>query len=208
MRKALILIFCGLLLAQTTDDFYPTASGDDGHVYGQGASYPPSATGFNITATDFRNRNNWVDPTFTVSLGMVRFDTSGIPDTATVTAATLKLYAITLDDTDNRNFQCEYYTGWPIGTEDYTTSPGNDAHSGTLLDNLTPNAYNSFSLGNLGSISKTDYTGFRCSISGGQPTGLNHALFSAYDGGTNLPWLQVTYTTPGGAPKIIVVTEQ
>lgn len=140
---------------------------------------------------------------------MVRFDTSALPDDATVTAATLKLYATTLQDTDDRNFQCEYYTGWPIGTEDYTTSPGNDAHSGTPLDSLTLNIYNSFSLSNLGSISKTGYTGFRCSISGGQPTGLNHALFAAYDGGSNLPWLQITYTMPGAAaPRIIVVMEQ
>lgn len=207
---SILHLFCAAaLFAQTTVDFYVTASSDDGHVYGWASSWPPVYSSYDTVGTTIDSRNDWTTEVFDFNLSLMRFNTSSLPDNATVTAATLKLYVTSTMNESNRNFQCEYYSAWPIDAGDYTTSPGNNAHAGTNITALAPSAYNSLALINLPNISLTGYTGFRCSVSGGQPDGLNRAYVRSYDAGANVPWLQVTYTVPPPtAPRVIVIQEQ
>ena len=149
---------------------------------------------------------------------LYRFDTSGLSDAATVTSATLSLYVSSFyfyDGAANFKMQGEYYSSWPIGTEDYVPpgSLGSTAFLSSTADNWTTGAYNNFTLSNLGSISLTGYTGFRIGLvkppSNGAPSGSNYAAIYFVDNiGTNKdPYLTVTYTVPSSTLKVVVVSQ-
>jgi len=161
-------------------DIYVAASGDDGSCYKSDTSYPP---GGSITAEDsapiFAPQRTFSTPSYGVTVGLIRFDTSSIPDGATITSASLFLYVNGVNNGDTRNVQGEYYSSanWPVDTSDYTVTPASDAFS-VALSTITASQYNEFPLTNPDSnISKTGYTGFRLHISGGAPSGTNNVSF-------------------------------
>jgi len=129
--------------------------------------------------------------------GLVRFDTSAIPDSATVTGAILRVYVTGKADGDNRSLVGEWYiaTNRPIDGSDAAVSSSGSALAGADITQIATGASNDFSLAGLGSISKIGLTGLRLSISGGQPTADNFVQFAAWDHAT-LPEAQliVTYT--------------
>ena len=205
-------------LAQTTVSFYPPASADDGVVWSSAATWPPAAgTNSDDSTSPYGVQYTFVPSTYYYIHVLVRFDTSALPDNATITSAVLKIYlseASFPDGAANFKFQGGYYTAWPIEPDDYVPpdSMGSDAFLSTTADEFTPDARNSFSLSNLGSISKTGYTGFRFGLVkvGGNtaPPGQNFiaVTFVEYAGTDRDPLLEVTYVI--GGPKLLVVSER
>lgn len=78
--------------ATTTSSVNIAASGDDQHIGKTGASYSPTTSNTinttNATVTVQRTLSAGLYSTFN---GLLRFDTSGIPDGAQITGATLRL---------------------------------------------------------------------------------------------------------------------
>lgn len=180
--------------------FTIAASGDDGEAVGQfNSSYPPpSATGTDSDDPNFATRKTLLGITFDVRTGLLRWDTSAIPDYATVTAATLRMWALSKADQDgSRSLLAEWYThDGSIGFDDWTSTTGDDAHSGTTLASIATAAYKDFALQNVENINKSGYTGLRTHISGGQPTANNFIAFATIEEGThNPPQLIVTFDT-------------
>ena len=174
------------------------ASGDDGTVGQTGATYPPSGAGVPDTVGSVVTvGRRLVHTGFGLWTGLVRFDTSAIPDSATVTGAILRVYVTGKADGDNRSLVGEWYsaTNWPIDGSDAAVSSSGSALAGADITQIATGASNDFSLAGLGSISKIGLTGLRLSISGGQPTADNFVQFAAWDHAT-LPEAQliVTYT--------------
>jgi thermitase len=174
------------------------AAGDDGNVMVTGPAYPPVGGGVpNTTGTVLTAGRRFVYGGYDVFAGLVRFDTSAIPDDATVTAATLRLYVTGKADRDNRNLVGEWYGAgsWPIDAADYVLNPVGSALVGADLGAIVVGASNEFALTGLGSISKTGFTGLRLGVDGGQPTADNFVQIAAFDHATlPEPRLVVTYT--------------
>lgn len=123
--------------------------------------------------------------------GVFRFDTSSIPDSATITSARLKLYA---QDTTVLGVDIGYYDhGGTITSADYNASPSDPVAgfyqpSGSL-------GYAYYNLSNLTNISKTGNTGFRFNF----PSAFaSYLTISSYEAGSSQwPVLEVTYSVPG-----------
>ena len=196
----------GIALPYTIDPtttFTGGASGDDGHFQKQDATgWPPAAcTGEDLTDDVNRNGKREVsDPTFLNQASMIRWDTSAIPDTATITSATFDpVFDIVFDSTDNRALNAEYYStsNWPITcASDHVDNVGTTAFSEDLtqFDGNEGNREN-ITMSSPTSISKTGFTGLRLGISGGEPSfGLfNNANFFSFDNGTDDATITVTY---------------
>lgn len=185
-------------MAQST--FYITAGADDGQVTATGASYPPGGTPSAVTdnAYDSVQRDLVAGPTYTNTVGILRFDTSALPADATVTGATLNLYCVANNSADTRNLVMEWYASGSIGSEDYTATASDTAHAGTSINSLRSGGdkWEAFTLQNLENISLAGYTEVRLHVSGGEPTGENYASWRTYDYTTLIPYLVVDYTMP------------
>jgi len=197
----------GMALPYTIDPttvFTGGASGDDGRAFvvADPTPWPPAIGDCDGENTD---GNNWIvrkndnGSTFDVYIGMVRLDTSAIPDTATIISGTLDLFAELVDDDDTRSFNGEYYaTGnWPITcASDWVLDVGSTAFNKTLAS-ITASAYTNYTLVSPNTnISKTGFTGFRMGISGGEPTiGNNQIRITSFDNGSDEPTMTVTYRT-------------
>jgi len=186
-------------MPQTTIEI--AATGDDGLVRRiNSAVYPPNTSDqvFTNLTDDFCSRE-LNGGTFWVAVGLLRFDTSAIPDDATITAAELKLYVTSKGDADNRGVTAEWYSAsnWPIDAADYTATAAATAHAGVDITSITLNSDLTMALLNPATnINKTGYTGLRLHVSGGQPAGVNYVVWSAFDHATNIaPRLVVTYDT-------------
>jgi glucose/arabinose dehydrogenase/PKD repeat protein len=183
--------------------FSVLASGDDGalEVSGKvGSSYPPSGTPtVDTTSTVLTVGRRRVANRYRVLAALIRFDTSAIPDGATITSATLRLRVTAKSDADNRNLVAEWYPGsnWPIDVADYSLTSSANALVGADITALTTGATNTFALVNAANVSKTGYSGLRLQVDGGQPAGDNQVQFASWDS-TSLPepQLVVTYTIP------------
>jgi hypothetical protein len=100
---------------------------------------------------------------------------------------------------NSRNLVADWYSAssWPISSSDYALNPAGSALGGAQIASLATGAYNSLTLGNLGSISLTGQTGLRLQVSGGQPSGDNYVQMGTYEDGNGRPQLVVTYTVGG-----------
>jgi thermitase len=183
---------------QTTVTFTVSAGGDDGDVGPSRApTYPPATPPNPFTnGSIFTAGRRYVFGGYDVFNGVVRFDTSAIPDTATVTSATLRLYVTAKANADGRNLVGEWYdaANWPIDASDYTLNSSGSAFTGASIGQIRAGATNDFSLGGLASVSKTGYTGLRLHVDGGQPTGDNYVQFASFESTLPKPQLIVTYT--------------
>lgn len=186
--------------------FSVAASGDDGHTYKQGTTYPPTgATGVNTTHTSLLVSRKTFSGGYQVSNGLVRWDTSSLPDLATVGSATMRIFVDTVGDGDNRVFTAEWYSAWPIDEADYaeTAVGGASPSAGWDIGAIVAGQDNNFSLINYDlNISRTGSTGLRLHISGAQPLAMNQVGSYTYDSATQPePRLILTYTDP--APTIL-----
>lgn len=182
-----------------TTTFDVAASGDDGDVYSASTSYPPppGSGSPSTTATDNNVEQYIAGSTYVYVVSLVRWDTSSIPDDATVTSATFHFYATTVRNDNSRNFTAEWYdtSNWPIDNSDYSNTAPATPDGSVAISSLTNNAYNDMTLSNASSnVNLTGYTGIRLFIDGTQPSSTDAVNFSAYDNGSNIPELLVTYS--------------
>ena len=145
----------------------------------------------------------------------VPFDTSSIPDTDTIDAATFSLWGLTGGaNTDSTSVvfiqttQPDPPTDLVAGDYDSLTldTPAEGA-TRLAFASIATGAYNDITLNATGRgwVNKTGYTklGYRAAldVDNSEPTGDNNARFSSANeaGTTQDPKLSVTHTTPGGA---------
>lgn len=192
-----------------------SAAADDGTVVRTSASYATIASGSaNVDTTN----TGWVTVgrylsagTFEVHVVVLRFQTAALlPDTATVTAARLKIHVLDAWEDDLRNVSADYYNSFTtLSTSDWVINdPSGDAISGIALSSLTDGGVvNTLTLSGLTGISTTSSTTIRMHISGGQPTAWNYLAFAPYGHATApVPTLEVDYTLASTrlAPNLIV----
>ena len=154
--------------------------GDDGDLQAASAisgGYPPSgAAAANTTGTflSVGRRNAWGE--YSVLTSLLRFDTSAVPDGATVTSATLRLHVAGKADGDDRNLVAEWYpaANWPIDDADYALDSSASALPGADVGNLALGAVNDLALQGLGAVSTTGSTALRLHLDGGQPAADNY----------------------------------
>lgn len=187
-------------------DVFPILdSADDGYVAvadNTFTSYPPTNVGAGFFGSDTRS---WIYRTFTgtyyrESVGLWRFDTSALPDTATITSAELRFYLEFLSNANGLSLTAGGYP-WVGATSDWTHTPDTDAISGVALSSLTGSAYNVVSLTGFSAISLSGNTSLRLSISqrasDAAPTGSNEVGIPSFDNTTfDEPRLTVNYTLP------------
>jgi hypothetical protein len=172
--------------------------GDDGDVTVEASGYPPSGSaGVNAAGGYFTAGRRFAFGSYFVNVPSLRFDTSGLPDGATITSATLKVYVIKKVDGDNRNLMAEWYAGssWPIDASDYSLDSSGSALAGSDVTALSVGAVNSFGLSGVSAVSTTGMTGLRLHLSGGQPAGDNYVQMAAFENAKPEAQLVVTYTT-------------
>lgn len=185
------------------------ASGiDDQYVGSTSATYPPPSTGLQreVTQTEINAPGrSWNGTTYDVRNGLLRFDTSSLPDGATITGATLTVSNNDRANPDTRNVTIEYYDWNGSSDSDFSLvgdpasfPAGKTAHSGRDISLFTFGQH-VLTLENLnypGNINPGGYTSFRTHISGGTPTGNNYMTIHALENATN-PEAQLIVTYEG-----------
>lgn len=184
----------------TADGWAGRWSGPDAsNLYVSSPTYPPAgyqeitgATSPTIAVRKRYIRQSDSSHTYQIVVGLLRFDTSNLPDTALVTGATLRLHGGMEYNTDGRSLTIEY-ASWtaPRGANaDWTAAIGTSAHPGVLLSELPypVGSWFEIPLQNVVSgISKTGSTSLRLHISGGAPgnfgisSGFNDVIFKGMD---------------------------
>jgi hypothetical protein len=130
---------------------------------------------------------------------LLRFDTSSLPDNATVTSAVLRVFVTAKQNADARSLVADWYdaSSWPIDAADWVLDPAGSALAGAPVSGIAVGAQNDFSFAGLGSVSLTGPTGLRLQLGGGQPAGDNYVQMASFDNPSNpRPQLIVTYTAP------------
>jgi hypothetical protein len=183
----------------TTVTFSLAGSGDDGDLRLTGSGYPPvGAVAGNTSGSFVTTGRRFVFGGYDVFNALMRFDTSAIPDGATVTGATLRLQVTAKQNADARNLVAEWYdsANWPIDGGDYALGSSANALAGSAIAQIVVGSQNDFALSGLGSLSKTGFSGLRLQVDGGQPSGDNFVQVASFDHATlPEPQLVVTYTT-------------
>jgi concanavalin A-like lectin/glucanase superfamily protein len=188
---------------ETTVTFSIGTGGDDGDIQvtgNQPSGYPPSGSpAANSTNTVFTVGRRLAFGQYRVLVGLLRFDTSALPDNATVTSAKLRLSVIGKADSDDRGVVGEWYGAgnWPIDSGDWTLNPGTTAFGAADLTGLAINTTVELPLSGPGNISLAGPTALRLGISGGEPTADNYLQLATLEHTTRTePQLVVSYTTP------------
>lgn len=187
-----------------TVDFHIASAADDGGGWKTGGSYPPTGS-YNVDdggiCYSIKNAAS-----FEVDVGLFRWDTSSIPDAATIVSAEVEFLVTALLDADSRVFEGEWYDfgGEPSVDADWVAERTQTRAFTINISAMTNDTREAIPIVNVGNINKTGYTGIRTTISGGQPTGSNQVAVIAYENGTNPgeeAILRVTYSEAAGAPE-------
>jgi hypothetical protein len=188
---------------EATATFSVSAGADDGDVSVSGnqpSGYPPTGTpAANSTNSIFTAGRRLAFGRYQVMDALLRFDTSSLPDNATVTSAKLRLSVTGKTDGDDRNLVGEWYdpASWPIDSGDWTINTGTSALAGVDLTSLAVNTTAELPLTSPGNTSLAGYTAFRLGISGGVPSADNYLQLATLEHTTRTePQLLITYTTP------------
>ncbi|MRR52666.1 MAG: hypothetical protein EG825_17480 [Rhodocyclaceae bacterium] len=148
-------------------------------------------------------------------VALFRFDTSAIPDNATVTAASINIYgtAPLASSFGGLRLYASYcaVTSWPSSCA--PTGYPNSTGTYYISSWSTSASWKSVPLEGLASISKTGYTGIQLRLYG---TTLSwpgyqqsHSMpFNGPSASSNKSYLSVTYTVPGGARVIMIVDSE
>lgn len=183
-----------------TDTFGIAANGNDGIVWRSGPAYPPAGAAQNDTTDiSITADRGYIGGQYFVQNGKLKWDTSSLPDGATITAATLRIVPVYVVNTNSLSLTMDWYV-FDGSSSDFSHNALTTAHSGTALSAVTSlNTANDFALTNLSNISKTGTTGIRLHISqrasDAAPTGDNGLSFASREDTTYTePQLIVTYT--------------
>lgn len=182
-------------------------TGTDDASFGYSSTiYPPTtantAIGGNITTYTQAHRT-LTGAAYETRSGLIRFDTSSIPDGATIISAVLEI--IQSDTTTNTNglsLRAEWYdwSGTYGNPSDHSHLVAADAIADTPLTTFTTiGAKHTFTLLNPSNVDKTGYTGLRFGLSqraaDAAPTGVNRFRFASVESGLYVePLLRVNYT--------------
>ena len=183
--KTLIITQAKLSLDST--NVYDVGIGsDDGHTRDVSVCVPFTTSAVIYSSTGASD----------VANAYIRWDTSDIPDTASVTAASYDPYVISTANTAARNFTGEWYSpsNWPITCANHTPPSGTDAFNVTIAS-LSTAARNTIALTTPSNVSKTGYTALRTGVSG-IDSGTNSVSIASYESTSPNapPQLSVTYT--------------
>jgi hypothetical protein len=180
----------------TTTAFTVAANADDAIASKTGTSYPPTGTtGISTTTPNIEPSRTYDGTNYTIRVGLLRWDTSSLPDNAIISEAKLRLYVNTVQNVDSRDLTADWYTWGPVATGDYSETAQTTALSGTALSGISTGGYREFTLLSPTTVNLTGYTGIRLHISGGSPTGNNYVQTTAHDNGpSQAAQLEVTYT--------------
>jgi len=186
--------------------FSIAAGGDDGQRYRSAGLYANVSAdgtgGGELTQTKLYATR---ETGFYITVILLRWDTSSIPDGDTVTAATLDVYVETeTNNPDGLSLVADWYdAGGTQNNADWANlDSGANAISGVTIASLTEGAVNSLTLSNAAAnINKTGFTGLRLGISkraaDAAPTGFNAVVISALEHATNVePKLVVVASAP------------
>lgn len=184
------------------------ASADDGYTQKTAAAYPPDSGSVftSDSSATFLVPRSYSPGAYTVGVGLLRFDTSAIPDDAEILSVELRLYVSGKTDTNGAQLGIEWYNWSPsIGSGHYTSTTSNSASGYTNFSSLSFGTNNITLTGGSSGINKTGYTGLRLHTKvSGTPTGTNLLTVAAYDGGSNRPRLTVNYQTGGTTYRLSV----
>ena len=198
-----------------TATFTLATDADGGQIESNDSNY--TFVGNNVIAP---NRSYHGSLGLIVGVGLARWDTSVIPDDATILSATFRGWVppATLHNSAGRNLIAQWYdAGSELDVDDWVNDlPSTNAQSGVSLSTLTESQYNDITLQNVSSVSKTSTTGLRFGISGGEIAGTSSEIGSntvafcsnascINANNVNRPQLIVTY---GGAQGPFVVTDK
>lgn len=187
-----------------TVTFSVAADTDDGSGYYFAATWPPDSGTFQNEPGAVLYAVKDLSDFYYAEVCCMRWDTSTLPDAATVTAANLKLYVTTVSFTEaGRNLVGDYYDfgGEPTVAADWVLETSPSIFTGVLVDTIPTGTVSTIPLTDLSGISKTSYTGVRLSISGGAPAAASKsaARFAARESGFATPQLEVTYSEAAAA---------
>ena len=186
--------------SQTTQTAtFSVASGtDDQQVLRSGLRYPPEAGVFNRQATGATveaSKNYQGREGYYVRNALLRWDTSSIPDNATIKRATLRFWCTVKNPSEARNLVAEYW-GWDGTSQaDWSGTPPAAPIFQAPIASIANGAQNNVTFTNLDGISKTGWTLIRCHVSGGVPTGYNYVVMSSAESTNPEPQLIVEYAT-------------
>jgi hypothetical protein len=204
---AVIVALYAVPAAADTQTFSIVASGDDDNIETGGVqTYPPNNSPYNQTTRDivqpYRGvlSGNW----YYVANGLMAFDTSALPDNATITGASLLTDVVSKWNADGLSLTADAYNWGPQaeGT-DHSHAPQTGVLSATPLSSLSVGDQQTINLENAASwVSKDGWSQIRFHItqraSDAAPTGENGIGFASWDHATKTePKLVVTYTTGG-----------
>jgi hypothetical protein len=184
-----------------TDTFPIAVDTDDGTGYRGGvANWADIGTGLFVaeeTTTLVASKTQFGGDFF-VDNAFMRFDTSSLPDIATITSANLLIYAVNIDNGNSVTYAADFYDfgGEPSVAGDWEQTSSGDAISLIEPNNLTEGIVNTVALTGLTGINKTGYTGIRIAPANTtQPTTINAINIASLEDAPQEPRLEVTYTT-------------
>lgn len=184
-----------------TSNFAPSL---DGHIWGSADSWPVTETNsapFGGISVDTSLTFFEIDAILSAGqyqhrIACIRFDTSALPDNATITSAVLRVYVTAQNNNEGFAVNGEWYDpGNTLGTEDYASAVGSSAFQSSA-PGLTM-GWNDITLGGLTNINKIGFSGIRIGfdVPTGGPNQANYVAFSSSES-ANDPLLIVTYTVP------------
>jgi hypothetical protein len=199
-----------------TDTFTIATAADDGSGYYVSTNtWPPNPPAAGSTFVDepgdlliaVKEDNPAGPPDYYAEVCCMRWDTSSIPDAATITGVDLKLHLVSVTTTLTRNLVGDYFDfgGEPTVAADWILSANPSIFTAVDVASLTVGAVNTFALTDLTGISKTGFTGIRLTIDNNTSPVDNKsaARFASFEDPTNpAPQLVVTYTTLASVPVV------
>ena len=164
---------------ETTVTFSIAAGGDDGDV---SVSAPqPAATRPRAARPPTQQHRHPAGRRaafgkYEVLNSLLRFDTSALPDNATVTSAKLRGYLTSVADDDDRTLVGEWYSAanWPIDRATGRSPPAPPPSPAPTSPASNKNSTVELTLANPSSLSLTGPSALRLGISGGQPNADNY----------------------------------
>jgi hypothetical protein len=171
----------------------------DVRVEGQtSAGYPPTGTPSTSNGPFLTAGRRQAFGNLAIFAALLRFDTSALPDGATVTSATLEVHVTAKADANNRALQAEWYpaSNWPVDAGDFSLDSTGSALAGADITGIGAGQVNSFALSGLGVVSTTGSTALRLHVSGGQPAGDNYVQMAAFEHSAPQARLVLAWTVP------------
>ncbi len=190
------------VVGSNTATFLVSASGDNGTAYKSESGVPT----FDIDGADlfsflFTGRTQAFPSEDEVNIlsALLRWDTSSLPDNATITSASFGCYVFGgLFNAGGRNLTADWYSG-AFDETAYSETPQTSAltsyalSSISIADSLT---LNTIPLDTVTGVSLTGDTGLRLHVDGEVPSDVGGIISCATYGSRNPASLTVTYTVP------------